>query len=48
MLGEEVRVHGKVEWAERSQGFGRGDVTCGGESSVFAGQVSVQCIGDRS
>ena len=44
MLGEEVRVHGQVEWAECSQGFGGANVTGGGESSVFAAQVSVQCI----
>jgi hypothetical protein len=45
VLGEEVRVHGEVERAESSQGFGGGDVTSGGESSVFAAHwVSMQWI----
>ena len=48
MLGEEVRVHGQVKRAERSQGFGGADVTSGGESFVFAAQVNVQCMVDWS
>jgi hypothetical protein len=49
VLGEKVRVHGEVERAECSQGFGGGNVTSGGESSVFAAHwVSVQCMVDWS